>query len=165
MIYSGCGPLLRSFLRLWRFLPRSRFWRPEAVTLVGMRFFLNASARRSRSANFSTASSRFRHWLRDSCVSMRSTPPLSTRDARPFRILAFSSPLNEGDPLISNIRVTRDETLFTFWPPGPPLLLKRKLNSDRGIRTRELITIPCSSGLVFTDVLRTIDRYFQQTLS
>jgi hypothetical protein len=111
--------------------PRRRFdsarLRREApVGFVVRRGRCTVSALSSRPRSRSSASSRFRIWLRVSCATARTTGP--RRDA----IRCLCSSLSACDAHTSNTASTRDAVTFACWPPGPDERLVRSSISASG---------------------------------
>ena len=74
-VYSAPGGLRSAFVRARGASSSSRRSRARLLGVVGTRRRGTASAARSFSTRRSTASSRFRAWLRSSCATARSTGP------------------------------------------------------------------------------------------
>ena len=91
----------------------SRRFRAAAPGVVGTRARGTASAARSFSTSRSTASSRFRSWLRSSCATARRTAPalLATR--------RFCASVSALEASTSRIASTRVDDFCACWPPGP----------------------------------------------
>ena len=104
---------------------------------AGIRVFTRAgrgvSACRIKSENRSIASERFSSWLRVRWETIRSTPSLLIRPPSVSLILRLCSSERVVEAFRSNVKVTRLLTLFTFWPPGPPLLEAAKRSSFSGM--------------------------------
>ncbi len=101
---------------------------------AGIRVFTRAgrgvSACRIKSENRSIASERFSSWLRVRWETIRRTPSLLIRPPSVSLILRLCSSERVVEAFRSNVKVTRLLTLFTFWPPGPPLLQAAKRSSS-----------------------------------
>jgi len=97
--------------------------------LVGRRGRCTRSAARSAETTRSSASSRFRDWLRSSSATARSTGParLITR--------AFCTSVSDGEAATSNDASTLVSVFCACWPPGPLDRDVRKLTSERAIET------------------------------
>jgi len=121
-----------------RFLDSRRASFDALVGFVGRRRFGTTRARLISSARRSSASSRFRLWLRMSLATTRTLPSVFIRDAsfarRRFRC---SSSTAREFRTFQNIS-TRDEVLLTCCPPAPDDLDTRTSNSLRGIDSDSL---------------------------
>src|SRR5947207_8513283 len=110
------------------------------VGLVARRFFGTISARLTRSASLSSASSRFLVWLRMSLATTRMLPSLVMRDPSFSLSLVrcFSSSARDAETFqkIS----TREEVLLTCCPPAPDDRETRTSSSLRGIESDSLTT-------------------------
>jgi HAD superfamily hydrolase (TIGR01458 family) len=84
-----------------------------AVGAVGTRLFGTASAERSFSTSRSTASSRFRAWLRSSCATARRTVPARAITRR------FWAAVSALDDSTSSRASTRVDDFCACCPPGP----------------------------------------------
>src|SRR5205085_1789562 len=92
-------------------------------------------ASRSASTRRSVASSRFRHWLRSSCATARSTGPARAVTRR------FWAGESADEASTSKIASTRVSFRCACWPPGPLEREKRSPISLRGKRVLAL-TMP-----------------------
>ncbi len=159
-IYSCSGfTLPRSFFFVLRFfLVLIRTSLAEREGFVFTRFFRTASASRRSATNFSTALALFFHWLLDSCDEIWRTRLESIRVLSLIWIVSFCASLKLDDAPTSNNNSTREETLFTFCPPGPLARVNWNCNSFSGIVSVELIwtcIVPLTS-LNFIPLLRTV---------
>ena len=98
---------------LRRFFPASRRSREAVVGLVGLRWRGTNSAARSFSTSRSTASSRFRAWLRSSWATARSTGPTRPTTRR------FCTSESADDASTSKTASTLVDDFCACWPPGP----------------------------------------------
>src|SRR6478736_4365279 len=114
--------------------------RDAAVGAVGRRRRSTRSATRSASTRRSTASSRFRHWLRSSCATARSTGPARAITRR------FCTGVSADDLSTSNTASTRVSVRCACWPPGPLERENRSSISSRG-RITERVTRIDSPGM------------------
>ena len=79
-----------------------------------------------RSTSLSTASSRFRHWLRSSCATARKTGPAFATTRR------FWRSVRADEASTSKTASTRVSVRCACWPPGPLDREKRSSISRRG---------------------------------
>src|SRR6266487_1185650 len=121
------------FVRERRCLSSNRRWRAASVGLVGTRRRSTRRARRSCSTSRSTASSRFRSWLRSSWATARSTGPARETTRR------FWASVRALEASTSKIASTRVSDFCACCPPGPLEREKRSWISARG-RTTERVT-------------------------
>ena len=105
---------------------------------VGTRFRGTASAARRASTSRSTASSRFRDWLRSSCATARRTGP--ARAITRF----FWAGLSASEASTSRIASTRVSVRCACWPPGPLEREKRSSISLMGRLTERVTRIDSS---------------------
>src|SRR6185437_14732148 len=102
-----------------RVLASTRAARDERVGRVGRRGRGSMSARRTSSARRSQASARLRSCVRWLRATMRTAPScVSLRPARARKRL-FTGSSREVVAARSKRSCTAEETLLTFWPPGP----------------------------------------------
>jgi HAD superfamily hydrolase (TIGR01458 family) len=106
---------------------------------VGTRRRGTRSASRSFSTSRSTASSRFRAWLRSSCATARSTGPIFATTRR------FCVSVSPEDASTSKTASTRDSVFCACWPPGPLEREVRRSISESGIRTERVTRIDSPS--------------------
>jgi len=114
--------------------PRRRFdssrrSRDAFVGFVGRRRRCTFSASRSDSTSRSVASSRFRHWLRSSWATARSTGPAFATTRR------FCAGESAVEASTSKLASTRVSLFCACWPPGPLERENRNSISARGIET------------------------------
>jgi len=114
------------------FLSRSRRSFAALPGLVAIRLARSVTACTIRHVRRSIASFLFFSWLRKRCALMTIDPSLLIRRSR---WLANFSLISRGklERLISNLRCTAVDTLFTFCPPGPPARMAINSISDSGI--------------------------------
>ena len=130
--------LRSAFFVEWRFFDSSRASLDAFVGLVARRFLGTMRARLTRSANLSSASSRFRVWLRMSLATTRMLPSVVSRDdSLPSRRARCSSS-SAREPGIFQKISTREEVLLTCWPPAPDDRDTRTSSSLRGIERASL---------------------------
>ena len=113
--------------------------RDACVGLVGRLGRSTRSASRSASTTRSTASSRFRHWLRSSWAIARSTGP-ALRTTRRFCVSD-----SDRDASTSKTASTRVSDRCACWPPGPLEREKRSSISERGMTTERVTRIDSRS--------------------
>ena len=97
--------------------------------MVAWRARGTASAVASRERSRSSASSRLRAWLRESCATAVRRGP-----TRPITRRRWSS-LSEREAATSNTASTREAVTLACWPPGPDERLTRSSTSDSGTST------------------------------
>ncbi len=129
----------RRFVSLRCRFARSRRSRALADGCVGTRRRGTRRASRSAPTSRSTASSRFRHWLRSSCATARTTGParLITR--------CFWMSVRAVDAATSKIASTLVSVRWACWPPGPLDRENRSSISDRGMATERVTRIDSRS--------------------
>src|SRR5581483_11001004 len=112
------------------FFASSRWRRWAFGTFVGRRGVGGIAACRIRPKRRSRASSRLRSCARWRWAMMTMTPSLVTRlPARRIKRSATSFG-SDGERRASKRSCTADETLLTFWPPGPEARTKDSDSSD-----------------------------------
>src|SRR5262245_21031944 len=120
----------------------SSLWRRSAFgTFVGRRGVGLTAACRIISNNRLRASSRLRSWVRCCCATITMTPSFVRRlPAR--RISRTATSLgNEGEWRASKRSWTADDTLLTFWPPGPDARTKDSASSDSSMEIESVMRI------------------------
>src|SRR5471030_2925151 len=112
------------------FLPsiRLRFW--AFGTLVARRGTGLTAAWRIRSNSRSRASTRLRSWARCDWAMMTMMPSLVSRFPAKRISRTATSLGSDGEPRMSKRNCTADDTLLTFWPPGPDERTKLSISSD-----------------------------------
>ncbi len=124
--------------------PRRRFSsnRRSTAAVVGFvarRGRCTRNASRSVSATRSSASSRFRHWLRSSCATARTTGPTRETTRR------FCASESAEEASTSKTASTRVSLFCACCPPGPLDREKRSSTSPRGIETVRVTRIDSRS--------------------
>ena len=111
--HPSAGGRRSRFVSPRRFFSASRRSREAAVGLVGLRRRGTKSAARSFSTSRSTASSRFRAWLRSSWATARSTGPTRPTTRR------FCTSVSAEDASTSSSASTLVDDFCACCPPGP----------------------------------------------
>jgi len=107
---------------------------------VFFRFLGATAASASSSRSFSRQSSTLRDWSRYRWLLITSSPSVVIR-RRFFCMNRWRTASGRlGESATGQRSVALVFTLFTFWPPGPPLRANVKLNSLSGMRIRLLTT-------------------------
>ncbi len=122
-----------------RFFDSSRRSREAFVGFVATRRRSTFSAWRSCSTSRSTASSRFRHWLRSSWAIARRVGPTFACTRR------FWASVSAEVASTSRIASTRVSAVFACWPPGPLERENRSSTSLTGSTTERVTRIESGS--------------------
>src|SRR5918999_2641096 len=141
------GGRRRRFVSARRCFDSRRRSRAACVGFVGTRRRSTFRALRSWPTRRSSASSRFRHWLRSSCATARSTGPARATTRR------FCASVSAEEASTSKRASTRVSDFWACCPPGPLEREKRSSISARGMVTERVTRIASlSMAAILLDV-------------
>jgi len=133
-------PVRPCFFWLWIFLFSTLRRFEPAVGRVGLRIVGGLMASKMRLRNLSRHAWILRDCSRCTWLVIWRIPSSVMRDAAKARKRTMVVGYNAVEAATFQQRVALELTLFTFWPPGPPLLANWMSNSLLGTKTCSLIT-------------------------